>query len=273
MSALRPEEQWVCEVISQTLGVAVVQHDDGSRESMHDLSILYPDQEPGAVEVTAAADGQVMALWKILNRPGERWIEPDLDGGWIIEVVPGSSGKRVRRELPSLLRELEAAGIRHLKVSSWWPPRTGSEAKTSDLGITSMRQGGTDYPGSIYSLIDEPADRRGGWMAPTGDSLAAWAGDFLAADARRDVCSKLERSGASERHAVLILPGFALARFDVTNLLMDDGAPLPSVDPDLPAAITHVWLMSTWSTGMGMRWSPTAGWTYFDKLLTPARAL
>jgi hypothetical protein len=29
---------------------------------MHDLSILYPDQDPGAVEMTAGADGQVMVF-------------------------------------------------------------------------------------------------------------------------------------------------------------------------------------------------------------------
>jgi hypothetical protein len=267
---LRPEEQWASVVIAETLGVPVVQHDDGSRASMHDLSIVYPRRAPGAVEVTTATDGQTIALRKSLNRPAGRWIEPDLEGGWVIEVAPGASGKRIRRELPDLLRDLEAGGVRDLVVSPWRPPSAGSEAQAESLGITSMHQVGTGYPGSIYSLIDEPADRRGGWMAPTGDALAAWAGDFLAGGARRDVCSKLERSGASERHAVVILPGSTFAQFDVTNLLMDDHAPLPTVDPDMPAAITHIWLMSTWSSGLGMRWEPASGWSHFDKQLTAA---
>jgi hypothetical protein len=61
-----------------------------------------------------------------------------------------------------------------------------------------------------------------------------------------------------------ILPAFATADFAVTDLLMRDDAPRPQLAPSLPQAITHVWVASTWTTGRGMRWSPTDGWQYFD---------
>jgi hypothetical protein len=76
---------------------------------------------------------------------------------------------------------------------------------------------------------------------------------------------KLARSGADERHLFLILPGFAEARFAVIDLLMRDGAPLPDTDPELPPEVTHVWTVSTWRDGSGMRWSPDEGWLRFDK--------
>jgi hypothetical protein len=109
--------------------------------------------------------------------------------------------------------------------------------------------------------MDGPDGRRLG-LLDGGTSLPATNGEMSARN--------WSKSNANERHAVVILPGFTQATFDVANLLMDDGAPLPSIDPDLPAAVTHVWPMSTWSSGLGMRWSPAEEWTYIDKLLTTA---
>jgi hypothetical protein len=102
-----------------------------------------------------------------------------------------------------------------------------------------------------------------------GDALARWVGEFLVHE-RQDVCVKLASSGADERHAVVIVPGFATADFAVVDLLMRDDAPLPDFAPDLPDAVTHVWVMSTCSRGWGVRWSPDAGWTRFDKQLAEA---
>jgi hypothetical protein len=63
------------------LGVEVVVHDDGTEPSMYDLNIMYADCEPGAVEVTAAADPGSIALGKFVYN-GERWIVPSIAGGW-----------------------------------------------------------------------------------------------------------------------------------------------------------------------------------------------
>jgi hypothetical protein len=60
MKPLRPEEEWARDIISQTLSVPVEQHDDNSRDGMHDLWIVYPDRPPAAVEVTAAADPEAI---------------------------------------------------------------------------------------------------------------------------------------------------------------------------------------------------------------------
>lgn len=96
---LRPEEQWARSVISRALGVPVVQHDDGSLPGMHDLDITYGDRPPRAVEVTAAADGEAIALWNLLNGQDERWVEPALAGGWLVSLLPTARAKRVRKEL------------------------------------------------------------------------------------------------------------------------------------------------------------------------------
>ena len=80
-TGLRAEEEWARGVIAASLGLEVVQHDDGSADGMHDLDVYDGPARVAAVEVTAAADGQVIALWKLVNPPGDRWIESALAGG------------------------------------------------------------------------------------------------------------------------------------------------------------------------------------------------
>lgn len=104
--------------ISGALGVEVGEHDDGSMPGMYDLEILYPDQVPGAVEVTAAADPHLIQLWKLVNEGG-RWIVPDLAGGWMVVLDPVARVKRLRERLPALLRSLEKEGLREVRPEEW----------------------------------------------------------------------------------------------------------------------------------------------------------
>jgi hypothetical protein len=234
---------------------------------MHDLDILYADRAAGAVEVTSAADGESMAVWRALNPPDERWIEPSINGGWMVTVRPMARTKRIKAELPTLLRALETQGITRLDSDDFFDMRRSNEAlHATDLGVACAHQSGTDFPGSIYITIELADDRMGGWVADTGDAIAEWLGPFLAHDDRRGDRDKLMRSGASERHLFVHLPTFAEAPFGVTDPLMRNDGPLPTIDPSLPDEVTHVWTIGGWSTGRGMRWAPDSGWSYFDKL-------
>lgn len=267
MPSLRPEEEWSRSVIAHALGRPVVQHDDGSLDGMHDLDILLGGSARAAVEVTAAADGQAIELWNLLNGVG-RWIEPALVGGWMVTVNLSARAKRLRVQLPALLGALEQSGEAELRTR--WDRHSAASTAARELGVASAHQLPTALPGRIYVTLELPIERTGGFVASNGDDLARWTGEFLRAERCRDVRDKLRRSGCEERHAFLILPGFALADFGVTDLLMRDGAPLPEVAPDLPAEVTHVWAMSTWATGGGMRWSSDGGWSHFDKRIAVA---
>lgn len=114
MKALRPEEEWARQMMSHALGLPVVQHDDGSSEGMHDLEVLY-DGETAAVEVTSAADGESIALWNLMNGRNERWVVDELQGGWMVSLEPSARAKRLKTELPRLLRELEISGLTELR--------------------------------------------------------------------------------------------------------------------------------------------------------------
>jgi hypothetical protein len=69
-----------------------------------------------------------------------------------------------------------------------------------------------------------------------------------------------DRESGRRLHLFVIVPGLAgTALFEVKDLLIRPGAPLPTATLSLPAEVTHVWVMSTWSEGRGFRWSPDAG--------------
>jgi hypothetical protein len=265
VSALRADEQWAAACLAQELrGADVRQHDDGSASGMYDLNVYCGGQLVAAVEVTAAADSGAIELWKLVNDAGTRWIEPELDGGWTVSVRSSARAKKLKTELPRLLRRLESVGSREISRKE-----RDLEVRdlASNLGVARAHQGGTSFPGSIYVTIDLPADRVGGFVAPTGDALSAWVGEWMTRPDQAHNLDKLRASQALERHVFLILPGFANAPFSVSDLLLRPDAPSPSIPPTLPTGITGVWVMSTWSSGHGHRWSRPTGWKRFSKLV------
>ncbi len=255
-------------MIAAALDSTVRQHDDGSRPGMHDLDIEFSDGHTGAVEVTAAADQSAVEHWNLMNGGG-RWIVDTLRGGWSVEVRIGSSWKRLKAQLPSLLAELEADEIVHLVVDD--APVGNIEALASRLGIVHAEQHATSFAGSIYITFDMPLDRVGGAVADNSDALAPWCGEFLREPKQADVLRKLAAAAdRDEHHAFIFLPGFNVAPFAVNDALLRSDLPVPRSRPDLPPPVTHVWVVSMFTAGIGYRWDPNSGWFLFDKRWTTA---
>ncbi len=250
--------------MAAALGLPVLQHDDGSSERQHDLEVIGPDGTSSPVEVTAAADGESIALWKLMNGTAGRWIDPGICGGWFVGLLPGARAKRLRRELPGLLAMLEELGATSLDPRPWG--RHDLEVIGMELGIEHAQQSATGFPGSIYITVVQPNEQRGGFVPDSGDALAEWIGGFLGDARRRDVLQKLAATGAEDRHAFVLVPGFSTAPFEVIDLTMRDGAPAPRVDPELPPAVTDVWVASSWLSGHCFHWSHGSGWQRFEKV-------
>jgi hypothetical protein len=263
--SLPEEEAWARDCLREALpGCSVDQHDDNSEASMFDLTITYPDGHVGALEVTAAADKQQLELWKLVGGRGQRWIESDLAGGWIVRIQPSTRAKNLLRQLPELLRSLERAGIQNVHGN---PTSTDAHAVLAgQLRIVQASQAGTSYPGSIYVMPPERLAQMGGYSPITGDPLAQWLSGWIPDPSRVDNIRKLAGSGMTERHLFVLVPGFNPAPFAVNDLLISPGAPLPRIPPALPAEVTHIWVMSTWSTGDGFRWSAATDWERFIKV-------
>lgn len=267
MTELRGEEKVVAATIATTLGLQVAQHDDGRQPGMHDLNIIAADGTPAAVEVTAAADADSIQLWKLVNGRDERWTVPDLQGGWMLHLEPTARAKRLLKELPAFLAELEGQEITEIPSRRRRQEVPESiEGRARAFGIVSGNQSGTDFPGSIYLTIERSSERIGGAVDSAGGAVPGWVRDFLLDPHQSDVLSKLARSGASERHAFILVPGFSIAPFGVVDMLWrgaDDV--VPTTAPNLPHQVTHVWLMAFWTVGSGLRWSPESGWERFER--------
>lgn len=231
---------------------------------MHDLDITVSGLPTAAMEVTAAADSESIALWKLVNGGTGRWIEERLTGGWSIQLLPSTRAKRLRRELPALLLALERADVREVDLTQTWRPLTDPTlVALKALGLVRASRYGTDFPGSIYLTVERPDHSSTAMADASLTSISIWIATFLAAPVRRDVLDKLRRSGASERHVFVILPGFNIAPFDVFNVPWGADRYFTDEEVRLPPEVTHVWLASTWSIGTGMRWSPASGWAWF----------
>lgn len=262
MRRVRAEEEWARRIISDALEAEVEVRDTGAVPSMYDLEITYTDGSKAAAEVVAAADPESISLWRAVDDDSaDRWQVDGLVGGWSASLDPRARGKRILAELPDICRRLENFGLKDIRES----PDASYEFAQS-LGIHSLRQGGTAFPGSIYVIVEQPSERTGGMVPQTLDPLAQWIVEFLMHDDRRDVRSKLTASGLTERHAVVFVPGLSIAPYPVMDLLFRNDAPSAGAAPSLPEEITHVWAFSSWTSGLAFYWSPSRGWTQFAKL-------
>ena len=261
MATVIPYEELARQILSRVLRTEVTLHDDGSEPSMYDLAVLGRDGPSAAVEVTSATDGEALALWRIMNEKEGRWQVEGLAGGWSAALHPWARGKRVWKELPSLLAVMEQGGITDLRHAN--DPLV--EEIADELGVADLVQLGTESPGRIYVTLSLPSERTGGGVPETGTPLSKWIGEYLRGPDRADVLRKLASSLLPERHAVVVVPPLSEALFPVVDLLIRDDAPTPSEDPDLPSEVTSVWVFSTWTTGRGFRWSRDGGWLPFEK--------
>lgn len=130
-----------------------------------------------------------------------------------------------------------------------------------------LEQHPTDSPGSIYVMPPEGPGEQAGWSPTTGDALATWLSAWIAEPSRADNLSKLGNADADEQQLFFELPAFHAAPFEVNDLLNTPNAPLPIAAPTPPPAVTHLWVMSTWTNwGDGFRWAPDSGWKQFAKV-------
>jgi hypothetical protein len=269
MRELRTEERWARACIQHALPDCTVEpHDDGSEPGMYDLKIVYADDSTGAVEVTAAADAERVELWREVRKRDLIRQGPDLIGGWLVRVLRSSKVRDLDRDLAPLLRELERDGrtvVRGVKGSG-----DSLEAKAASLGIIEAVQSPTDRKGSVYVMPPEGTlEQMGGYAPLTGDPLAEWLGGWANDPSRSDNVRKLRSADTAERHLFILVPGFTAAPFAVNDLLISSEAPMPTIPPVMPAGVTDVWVMSTWDSGDGFRWSQNEGWTRFTKLPPP----
>lgn len=271
MVRLRGEEVWPAACVEvERPGVEARQHGDNPQAAMHDLDFVRDGEIVGACEVTAAADGGSIQLWNVANGREERHIEPGLQGGWWLALKPTCRWNRLMSGFRELLEDLEARKITDSGRSSTLPD---VQERLDVLGIDHKMQSETKYPGSVYFTIDRPSVMSAGVVPETGGSLCSWLKDWIADPARERKIAKLLKSLAAEKRLFVFLPGSSEAPLVAADVLMRDGGPLPTRPPRLPDGLTHLWVMSAWSSGNLFAWGSTDGWSRHEKITIVPRRL
>lgn len=250
---LRPEEEWARKLIGATLSKKVVGNDYNSGFRTYDLRIGNPPDVEAAIEVVQAVSGEHQRAWKSGPARGAIHIS-GLDLGWIVTVTVKADNRRLRRDIGPFLRNLEKAGI---PVVERGHASFGREM--ARLGIESAFSDPGGAPGKVYTTLPGAAS----WISEDGEPLVTWLAAFL--NSVEDVLEKLSEP-ADERH-VFIPVHFGGVPNEVLLYLTDsddDGLPpRPKRAPDLPAPVTHVWVISTLARH-GLRWDGKQWLTFQD---------
>jgi hypothetical protein len=249
-------EEWARRIVEKELKRTVVIHDDGSAPGMYDLRVGPADAPEVAIECVGAVDQTYTETWNV--GPAKGPLQVSIKGDWTVVIAPTARVKSVKQHIEQLLQELESRGLYNVLVDyelKWYDEALFNSLNS--LNITHAFCYSVQGTGKVSLTM--PGN--GGAVDEYGIAVPGWVGEFLRDPARQDVLSKLERSGAPERHAFLIVTLIG-APWAVESYLTGSLEHLPAQAPDLPAPVTGVWIV----LGMGqrgLRWDGNI-WKFFD---------
>lgn len=249
-------EEWARRILEKELKRKVVLNDDNSAPSMYDLRVGPADAPELAVECVGAVDPIWTETWNV--GPARGPLELALKGDWSIKLTPGARINATRQRVEPSLRELEDRGLNNVRVN--YELKRHYPALFDQLESLNIKHAFCFRPqgsGKVHLGITGI----GGGVNSTGGALPEWVGAFLRDPAQGDVLSKLQRSGAADRHAFLLI-SFAGVPWQVWSYVTGDINQLPSEAPDLPPAVTGVWLVSQFGR-RGLCWDRGA-WRVFE---------
>jgi len=249
-------ERWARRILEKELRRNVEVNDDGSSPGMYDLRIGPVDAPELAVECVGAVDPIRTETWNV--GPARGPLKLAVTGDWTIELTPSARIDAIKQRVEPLLRELEERRLYDVPVEY--------ELKRYDPALFNQLESLNITHASCYRLpgtgkVHLGMTGIGGAVHSTGNAVSEWVGEFLRDSARRDVLSKLERSGAVDRH-VFVLVNFAGAPWAVESYLTLGLEQLPPEAPHLPTPVTGVWIVSAFGQ-KGLRWYRGA-WQLFE---------
>lgn len=249
-------EELAKRILQKELRRTVTINDNGSEDGMYDLRIGPPDAPEVAIECVGAVDPIFTETWNV--GPARGPLELSISGDWTIEIAVNARVNIIRQRVERLLRELEARGIYNVYVD--YRLKRHDLALFNELELLRITHAYCYRPqGTGKVHLGMPGI--GGAVDNKGGALPGWVGEFLRDHACKDVLSKLQRSGATDRYAFLLV-NFAGAPWAVESYLTGELDQFPSEAPDLPPSVTQVWVVSGFGR-RGVRWDGSA-WRAFD---------
>ncbi len=224
--AVKPEEVVAGDIVASRLGGEAKPRDiPGAPDATYDFDICLPDGRNIALEVTSAADPELLSM---RAAQGRVWKAPSLSADWWISFAGGSpvNIKSMLKGLEAHLKVLEEHGVTEVSKYSPASGRRSSavtEATSQILAgrITAARSWNRPAPGTPARMLLTPH---------RGFISDAEQVNPLVARAAEDNAKKLRAADADERHL------FVWIDEDKAELAMFTQGPPPTV-PDLPAGI------------------------------------
>jgi hypothetical protein len=151
---------------------------------------------------------------------------------------------------------LEDRGLRDVPVNlalNWDSPAVYEELDS--LNITRAYCYSLPGTGKVNLFVQGT----GGAADSQGNAVPEWVSEFLSDPACEDVLLKLQRSGAPERHAFVIV-SLGGANWPVEYYLTGALDQLPAEAPSLPQPVTGVWIVGELGKKgqKGLRWDGSA---------------
>jgi hypothetical protein len=244
-----PDELFARRCVERVLGVSVNRWDRRGLEAAVDYHVDYDGREPAALEITTLTDQAMRQILALSEQPLD--VVPRLFD-WRVTPHAGTRMAELRRHVPRLIALCEKAGVDDpAKLSNqahpdveWW-----ETAPVTVKGYRTSRQ-------PRVRLLRAPVS------GATKDSMSALV------DSLGPVCQsllivrkikKLEASQLSERHLFLLVDDSGMEFGPYYALATERAA--PTDDPNVPEAITTLWLASGWTLGGVLRWSRGSGWS------------
>lgn len=249
-------EEWARQIVEKDLRRTVVINDDGSAPGMYDLRVGPVDAPELAIECVGAVNQIYTETWNVGPARGPLLLS--VRGDSTVEIAPTARVKAVKKGLEQLLQELENRGYYNVYVDyrlEWQDAELFGKFESLNIrhALCYSQQG----TGKVY--LGMPGT--GGAVDDQGRALPGWMGEFLRDPSRQDVLGKLQRSGAPNRHAFLIVT-FMGAPWEVESYLTGGLEHLPGQPPDLPPPVTGVWVVSGMGN-KGIRWDGSS-WRAFE---------
>lgn len=250
------EEAHAAQVLVAICGGATTRRDPGGGAvATHDFDLQREDGTLLAVEVTRFnLEGELQQQAEI-SRSDPRF--RGLRFNWHLGVTGTADIKRLRREAPNLIVELEARGIQSVQLDS--SSAFGGDAVLTQLQSMGVRLlytfDGTDDRGGNLDIGSAPR------VASSTPEVAADVAELIAL--RRGKAEKLAASTADERHLFVWVETSQLAAIAA----MGTGV-LPTRAPALPEAIDVVWLATGYEHPRVWQYDRRIGWSNMG---TPTR--
>ena len=248
-------ERWAQQIIEKELNCPVVVHDDGSQPSMYDLRIGAVEAPDVAIECVGAVDSVRTETWNV--GPGRGHLCLRVKGDWIIGIAPEARIRTIRRQIESILRDLEERDVHRVGVGHLL--KRHDDLLLQNLESLDIRHAYCfSMPGRGH--VHMTMEGSGGWVDSAGSAIPQWIEEFLCHPEREDVLFKLRHTGAQQRW-VFVPVALGGAPWSVESYLTGEFECLPATGPNLPSPVTGIWVASTFGTH-GVRWDG-AGWRLF----------